>query len=94
MTSVTASSSIISAFSISISFDSSSVYSVSYSQYSSTAVSVPATYSALDVTPAGSVELTAGTAAAASYDKVSSVAMVLLGCCQNIKKDTNIYIYI
>ena len=30
-------------------------------------VSVPATYSALDVTPAGSVELTAGVAAAASY---------------------------
>ena len=42
---------------------------------SSTAVSVPATYSALDVTPAGSVELTAGTAAAASYDKTTSVAI-------------------
>lgn len=40
-----------------------------------TAVSVPATYDALDVTPAGSVELTAGTAAAASYDKATSVAI-------------------
>ena len=42
---------------------------------SSTPVSVPATYSALDVTPAGSVEVTAGTAAAASYDKTTSVAI-------------------
>ena len=42
---------------------------------SSTPVSVPATYTALDVTPAGSVELTAGTAAAASYDKTTSVAI-------------------
>jgi hypothetical protein len=42
---------------------------------SSTTVSVPATYSALDVTPAGSVALTAGTAAAASYDKTTSVAI-------------------
>ena len=42
---------------------------------SSTPVSVPATYSALDVTPAGSVELTAGTAAAASYDKTTSVTV-------------------
>lgn len=42
---------------------------------SSTAVSVPATYDALDVTPAGSVELTAGTAAAASYDKATSVTI-------------------
>lgn len=42
---------------------------------SQTPVSVPATYSALDVTPAGSVELTAGTAAAASYDKTTSVAI-------------------
>ena len=41
----------------------------------STSVSVPATYSALDVTPAGSVALTAGTAAAASYDKTTSVAI-------------------
>jgi len=41
----------------------------------STAVSVPATYSALDVTPAGSVEITAGTAAAASYDKTTGVTM-------------------
>ena len=40
-----------------------------------TSVSVPATYSALDVTPAGSVSIEAGVAAAASYDKVSSVAI-------------------
>lgn len=38
-------------------------------------VSVPATYSALDVTPAGSVAIEAGTAAAASYDKTTSVAI-------------------
>ena len=42
---------------------------------SSTPVSVPATYDALDVTPAGSVSITAGTAAAASYDKTTSVAI-------------------
>lgn len=42
---------------------------------SSTPVSVPATYSALDVTPAGSVTLTAGTAAAASYDKTTGVTV-------------------
>ena len=41
----------------------------------STPVAVPATYSALDVTPAGSVELTAGTAAAASYDKTTGVTV-------------------
>lgn len=41
----------------------------------STAVSVPATYDALDVTPAGSVTVTAGTAAAASYDKATSVTI-------------------
>lgn len=38
-------------------------------------VSVPATYDALDVTPAGSVTIEAGTAVAASYDKVNSVAI-------------------
>ncbi len=42
---------------------------------SSTPVSVPETFSALDVTPAGSVEITAGTAAAASYDKATSVSV-------------------
>lgn len=42
---------------------------------SSTPVSVPATYDALDVTPAGSVSITAGTAAAASYDKTTSVTI-------------------
>ena len=41
----------------------------------STPVSVPATYSALDVTPAGSVSLTPGTAAGASYDKTTGVTM-------------------
>lgn len=41
----------------------------------STAVSVPATFSALDVTPAGAVEISAGTAAAASYDKTTSVTV-------------------
>ena len=44
-------------------------------EVSSTSVSVPATYSALDVTPAGSVALTAGTAAAASYDKTTGVTI-------------------
>lgn len=38
-------------------------------------ISVPATYDALDVTPAGSVTVTAGTAAAASYDKATSVTI-------------------
>lgn len=40
---------------------------------SSTPVSVPATYDALDVTPAGSVSITPETAAAANYDKTTSV---------------------
>lgn len=40
-----------------------------------TAVAVPATYSALDVTPAGSVELTAGTAASATYAKATSATV-------------------
>ena len=38
-------------------------------------VSVPKTFSPMDVTPAGSVELTAETAAAVSYDKVTSVTV-------------------
>ena len=42
---------------------------------SGSSVSVPATYDALDVTPAGSVSIEAGTAAAASYDKTTSVAI-------------------
>jgi len=42
---------------------------------SSTPVSVPATYDALDVTPAGSVSITAGTAAAASYDKTTGITV-------------------
>lgn len=42
---------------------------------SSTPVAVPVTYDALDVTPAGSVSITAGTAAAVSYDKTSSVTI-------------------
>lgn len=42
---------------------------------SASEVSVPATYDALDVTPAGSVTIEAGTAAAASYDKTTSVSV-------------------
>lgn len=42
---------------------------------SASSVSVPATYNALDVTPAGSVSITAGTAAAASYDKTTSITV-------------------
>ena len=42
---------------------------------SSTPVSVPETFAALNVTPAGSVEITAGTAAAASYDKTTGVTI-------------------
>ena len=38
-------------------------------------VSVPQTFNALDVTPAGSVSISAGTAAAASYDKTTSVSV-------------------
>ena len=57
------------------SFNSFSTGAAGNYNVSSTPVSVPATYSALDVTPAGSVELTAGTAAAASYDKTSAVAI-------------------
>ena len=49
-----------------------------------TSVSVPATYSALDVTPAGSVSIEAGTAAAASYDKVSSVAISAAAPVENV----------
>jgi hypothetical protein len=45
-------------------------YNVSASE-----VSAPATYDALDVTPAGSVTIEAGTAAAASYDKTTSVSV-------------------
>ncbi len=57
------------------SFNSFSTGKAGTYNVSSTAVSVPATYDALDVTPAGSVGLTAGTAAAASYDKTTSVAI-------------------
>lgn len=57
------------------SFNSMTVADAGTYSVSSTPVSVPATYSALDVTPAGSVSIEAGTAAAASYDKVSSVAI-------------------
>lgn len=42
---------------------------------SGTAVSVPLTYDALNVTPSGSVTITPGTAAAVSYDKTTSVAI-------------------
>ena len=57
------------------SFNSMTVADAGTYNVSSTPVSVPATYSALDVTPSGSVTIEAGTAAAASYDKVSSVAI-------------------
>ena len=42
---------------------------------SGSTVAVPKTYNALDVTPAGSVSITASVAAAATYDKVSSVSI-------------------
>lgn len=42
---------------------------------SASTVNVPQTFTALDVTPAGSVEVTAGTAAAVSYDKVASITV-------------------
>lgn len=54
----------------SISTGAAGTYNVSASS-----ISVPATYDALDVTPAGSVTISAGTAAAASYDKATSVAV-------------------
>ena len=57
------------------SFNSITVADAGSYNVSSTPVSVPATYDALDVTPAGSVSITAGTAAAASYDKTTSVAI-------------------
>jgi hypothetical protein len=41
----------------------------------STPVSVPESFNALDVTPAGSVEITAGTAAAATYSKTTGVTV-------------------
>ena len=41
----------------------------------STPVAVPSTYSALDVTPAGSVSITADVAAAVSYDKATSTTV-------------------
>lgn len=57
------------------SFNSFSTGKAGSYNVSSTAVSVPATYDALDVTPSGSVTITAGTAAAASYDKTTSVTV-------------------
>ena len=42
---------------------------------SGTAVAVPATYSALDVTPAGTVGITQTTNAAATYDKVKDITV-------------------
>lgn len=56
------------------------------------AVAVPATYDALDVTPAGSVELTAGTAAAASYDKAVSGSASVIGSVQYDKVNSNVAI--
>ena len=57
------------------SIDSFSTGKAGTYQVSSTPVSVPATYSSLDVTPAGSVEITAETAAAASYDKTTGITV-------------------
>ena len=57
------------------SFDSFSTGKAGEYSVAASEVSVPATYSALDVTPAGSVELTAGVAAAASYDKTTGITM-------------------
>ena len=56
-------------------FNSMTVADAGEYSVSSTPVSVPATYNDLDVTPAGSVSITAGTAAAASYDKTTSIAV-------------------
>lgn len=66
------------------SFNSLTVADAGTYNVSSTAVSVPATYNALDVTPAGSVSIEAGTAAAASYDKVSSVAISAAAPVENV----------
>lgn len=66
------------------SFNAMTVADAGTYNVSSTAVSVPATYSALDVTPAGSVSIEAGTAAAASYDKVSSVAISAAAPVENV----------
>lgn len=57
------------------SFNSFSTGKAGEYSVTSTAVSVPATYDALDVTPAGSVTIEAGTAAAASYDKTTGITM-------------------
>lgn len=57
------------------SFNSFSTGKAGTYNVSGSAVSVPATYNALDVTPAGSVTITADTAAAATYDKTSSVSI-------------------
>ena len=46
-----------------------------YNVTAGTTVSVPQTFNAMDVTPAGSVALTAGTAAAATYQKTSTVTV-------------------
>lgn len=57
------------------SFNSFSTGKAGTYNVSGSAISVPATYNALDVTPAGSVTITADTAAAATYDKTSSVSI-------------------
>lgn len=54
----------------SFSAGSAGTYNVNASE-----ISVPVTYDALDVTPAGSVSITAGTAAAATYDKTTGVTI-------------------
>ncbi len=57
------------------SFNSMTVADAGTYSVSSTPVAVPLTYNSLDVTPAGSVSISAETAAAASYDKTTSVAI-------------------
>jgi len=57
------------------SFNSFSTGKAGEYSVASTPVSVPETFNALDVTPAGSVTVSAGTAAAASYDKTTGVTV-------------------
>lgn len=57
---------------------------------SGTAISVPKTFNALDVTPAGSVALTQDTNAAATYDKASSVAVPTVASVSYDKVDSDV----
>lgn len=57
---------------------------------SGTAITVPQTYSSLDVTPAGSVALTQETNAAATYDKAASVAVPTVASVSYDKVDSDV----